>query len=173
MALPAPVKSKTCFKCNEHKPLKDFYVHPQMGDGHLNKCKECTKRDTAERSEKLSKVPEWVLLERMRHRLKSAMARLEGAATRLTPAQKAEVTEKYRSKYPEKRAAHYAVAKAIRAEILKKQPCEKCGAVKVQAHHDDYSKPLEVRWLCVPHHNEHHVAERDREIIAKLTGGPK
>lgn len=30
------------------------------------------------------------------------------------------------------------------------------GFHKVQAHHDDYSKPLEVRWLCVPHHALHH-----------------
>lgn len=33
--------------------------------------------------------------------------------------------------------------------------CEKCGAV-AQAHHDDYSKPLQVRWLCKAHHHEHH-----------------
>jgi hypothetical protein len=32
------------------------------------------------------------------------------------------------------------------------QPCEVCGATKVEKHHPDYSKPLEVRWLCREHH---------------------
>jgi hypothetical protein len=39
---------------------------------------------------------------------------------------------------------------------LQRQPCEVCGAVDVQMHHDDYAKPLEVRWLCPPHHGEIH-----------------
>ena len=37
---------KKCFKCNIEKELTYFYKHSQMGDGHLNKCKDCTKIDT-------------------------------------------------------------------------------------------------------------------------------
>lgn len=39
---------------------------------------------------------------------------------------------------------------------LKKQPCEVCGSEKVEAHHDDYDKPAEVRWLCKVHHVDLH-----------------
>lgn len=47
----------------------------------------------------------------------------------------------------------------LRVRGLARQPCERCGRRRrVQAHHDDYDKPLEVRWLCPPHHREWHAA---------------
>lgn len=52
---------------------------------------------------------------------------------------------------PEKTGAYRAVYNAK----LPKQPCEVCGA-PAEAHHNDYSKPLEVRWLCSLHHKELH-----------------
>lgn len=49
---------------------------------------------------------------------------------------------------------------AIRRGELIKQPCEVCGAEKVDAHHDDYDKPLDIRWLCRIHHVEVHMKAR-------------
>lgn len=62
----------------------------------------------------------------------------------------------------EHHAARWKVHRALKAGSLMRCPCEVCGADKTHAHHDDYSKPLDVRWLCPMHHREHH---------AKATGG--
>jgi hypothetical protein len=44
----------------------------------------------------------------------------------------------------------------LRRGTIKRGPCEVCGSEDSEAHHDDYSKPLDVRWLCRKHHREHH-----------------
>ena len=46
--------------------------------------------------------------------------------------------------------------RAVMSGELAREPCEVCGAVPTEAHHDDYSKPLDVRWLCNAHHLAHH-----------------
>lgn len=65
----------------------------------------------------------------------------------------------FRLRYPEKAAAHDAVRNARLRGALTPQPCEVCGATEdIHAHHDDYSKPLEVRWLCARCHRIEHGA---------------
>ena len=61
----------------------------------------------------------------------------------------------------DKRHAHTTTSNAIRHGKLVKMPCEVCGSVNVEAHHDDYNQPLAVRWLCVTHHAEHHKMQRE------------
>lgn len=53
--------------------------------------------------------------------------------------------------------AHNAVKRAIRAGDLVRKPCEVCGEERAEAHHDDYNKPLEVRWLCKMCHRLWHA----------------
>ena len=70
---------------------------------------------------------------------------------------------KWRPRHPVERHAHKIVFINIRNGKLKRQPCEVCGKLKVEAHHEDYSRPLEINWLCKKHH-----AERDKERRNKL-----
>jgi excisionase family DNA binding protein len=47
-------------------------------------------------------------------------------------------------------------SRAIYAGILERKPCEICGAIPAEAHHEDYSDHLKIRFLCRPHHREIH-----------------
>lgn len=57
-------------------------------------------------------------------------------------------------KYPEKYRARTLLRCAVKIGQIIKQPCEVCGSLKVEGHHKDYSKPLEVNWVCIKHHRE-------------------
>ena len=59
-----------------------------------------------------------------------------------------------------KRRARAYIINGVQRGTITRQPCEVCGEPNGQAHHDDYSKPLEVRWLCAKHHAEVHVQLR-------------
>lgn len=67
-----------------------------------------------------------------------------------------EYQKKYIRNNKEVANAHTQTHNAIARGIIAKQVCEICGAEKAEAHHDDYNKPLKVRWLCKRHHAEWH-----------------
>jgi hypothetical protein len=71
--------------------------------------------------------------------------------------------KKWKEKYPDRNKAHKIVFSAIRNKTLIKKPCF-CGELKSEAHHPDYSKPLDVVWLCKKHHVE---ADKKRRIKNK------
>ena len=133
------MSTKKCFKCGEVKDLSDFYKHPQMPDGHVNKCKTCNKKDVIENRK--SKVEYYRAYDRERGNRQP-----EG------------YMKEYREKYPNKYKAHTMVGNAVSAGKLFPEPCEVCfNTHDVHAHHDDYLKPLNVRWLCAAHHKQWHT----------------
>lgn len=139
--------TKTCCRCGLTKALDEFYPVP-----HKNKlrshCKAC--HNTVSRAWRKNNK-EQVLLTRQRWMKDPAYrAKLQRAKNL------------HLRNNPEKQKAYHAVRKALKhGQLIRPEACQKCGAVsRLHAHHKDYSKPLEVDWLCIQCHElEHHPQE--------------
>lgn len=129
---------KMCKGCGSKD--NSFYRHPGMTDGYLNYCKVCVReRVTRHRHKNIESAREYD-----RKRAKEPH--------RITL--NASVTKKWRKDNPEKYRAQNILNNAIRDGKIERQPCH-CGE-KAHAHHHDYSRPLDVTWLCAIHHKGHH-----------------
>ena len=131
------MNEKRCFKCGKVKPLDEFYKHQQMADGYLNKCKDCTRED---RRKYEANSPDAVL----RSRLKTCMKKPTGINARRV------------------------VEAAINAgELIRPEFCSGCGCSnaehRIEAHHCDYTRPMDVIWLCTPCHRRMDAQRRIRE----------
>lgn len=129
---------KTCIQCAQKKPLEEFYSHPKMADGRLNKCKPCCRSYAKTR--------------RIEH---PEIVREIDKRKTLQPARKqwtADYQRKIRQIFPEKYRARTMVSNAIKCGKITKQRCVECGSTNTQAHHPDYSQPLKVIWVCFDHH---------------------
>ncbi len=152
---------KVCISCGERKPLEDYYGHSQMADGHLGKCKECCKRDA--RTNRQKNLEYYRAYDRSRaDNLERVIARAMYAQSNRAKIKIARSGKQWRKLHRYAQQAHNAVARAVRSGKLKAQPCELCRAGKTHAHHDDYSKPLAVRWLCPECHAAVHKQERQQ-----------
>jgi len=149
---------KFCMKCNQEKEISEFYRHSKMADGTLNKCKECTKADV--RKNYRDNRDYYVQYEKKRANLPHRVEARNNYAQTIEgkiAARKSSLS--FIKKNPEKRSAHIIVGNAIRDGKLIRQSCEVCGNKSTHAHHDDYSRPLEVRWLCPQCHSDEHRKE--------------
>lgn len=133
---------KKCFKCGKAQPLAEFYKHPPSADGYLGKCKTCTKLDTKKNREVNGESIRTMDRERNKlpHRKEHHKAK----------------EAKWKVNNPGKKNIHLKVHRALRSGKIVKKPCSVCGDKNVHGHHEDYSKPLEVIWLCPLHHAEIH-----------------
>lgn len=137
---------KRCFRCGKRKALAEFYAHPMMADGRLGKCKECTKGDVSA-NYRATKTAKQAYERERNKRPERKLARLRYARNR-------------RERDPDRALARSRVFYAIKSGKLERKPCRVCGE-KAQAHHEDYSKPLDVDWLCFKHHRQVHGQLRD------------
>jgi hypothetical protein len=118
---------KQCGKCRKAKPLSEFHRRVASSDGLQSSCIPCRK--------------EW---------------------DKLNPEKRYEYTRQYRRRNRAKQAAQWRVWDAIkRGKLTKPKHCEDCGQQvqnldRLQGHHHDYSKPLDVEWLCPQCHKNRH-----------------
>lgn len=149
---------QVCRLCGIEKDYLDFYKHPTSKTGFDSKCKECTKSMVkANRAKNIDHYKEFDRKRAMRPdrvAMRSAYRSTEEGKKAV-----ARANATYKEKAPERAKARYAVNNAIRdGKLIPWPKCamHDCECEKVEAHHPDYSRPLDVVWLCNTHHREAH-----------------
>lgn len=138
---------KKCRVCCVVLPVSEFYFESRPPLRYWTTCKHCT----------VARVKKWT-----DNKFKTD-ANFSARRTKTVYA--------YRKKNKQKAKAHIEMTIAIRNGILCPRPCAQCGNTKTEGHHEDYSKPLDVVWLCRKHHAaRHNEINRKRKIekISKL-----
>lgn len=112
-----------CYLCKSELPLSEFYKDRRQSHGYSPKCKSC----------------QYVL----------------GLLVKVNLDKHKKRQRRYREKNAERCKAYRAVAKAIRNKtIIKPETCVRCNLRgDIEAHHNDYSKPLKIKWLCTSCHS--------------------
>jgi hypothetical protein len=126
---------KTCSWCKETKPISEFWRNCWAWDGLHSHCKDCKRAHrllTIDRQKKRDQSRRYY--ERNRPRI------IESVLI-----------------YRKANKQGVRAWQIVRKRRPPRQPCEVCGSLTTEAHHDDYSKPLDIRWLCRIHHREHHL----------------
>lgn len=164
------VIEKECSSC--HMVRSEFYANKNTKDGLSGECKECAKtRTKRNRAAKLEYYKEY---DRQRNRLPHRLEKhrqyvqtdagkdaMDRGRKKFRASERGKEIERIGQKRrmaqtPEKHKARMAIINAVRDGKIERRPCEECGAPNAQAHHHDYAKPFEVRWLCPKHHSDEH-----------------
>lgn len=122
-----------CKKCNKKKRTEDFPKSLTKKNGLGSWCKKCKRVNNRETDR---------LYQKRRREL--------------NPSYKTKEYKDYCRRFPNKVTAHRLLNIAIKKGIIKRSPCEKCLNKRTHAHHEDYSKPYDVMFLCPIHHKEIH-----------------
>jgi len=162
---------KQCRKCGNIKPDSEFYRHRQNKDGLFGKCKECTKSDV--RANRLAKSDYYKQFDRSRtDDPRRKKARREYAEKRKKDPVLKDIDrirkKEWQAKNAIKRGAHVIWGNSLRdGKVSLGAECERCCATDgLAAHHEDYTKPLEVITLCRDCHGLRH-----REINELIRNG--
>lgn len=166
---------KKCTKCDEIKCVDEFVRHKRYKDGRYSQCKACTRVLEKEWRSKNQPIKREIR-KRYREKNKEKIRDQDRTSYRLNPDKfrdkaKASQAKYFRSekgrrkyleqskklclRYPEKVKARCLLSHAITSgKVVKPKTCSNCLKEKsmIHGHHEDYSKPYEVKWLCIPCH---------------------
>lgn len=142
---------KQCSQCNRTKVEDEFYPKKSW-------CKSCERQYRREyyRANK-DKVKQYQA--EYYHHNRQERRDYQNEYNSSVPVNRAEAVVEWRTRNPEKRRAHAAVYNAIkRGKMVRPERCSVCRSTDfIHAHHDDYSKPLDVIWLCASCHRKRHT----------------
>lgn len=176
---------KKCTKCGLEKPSSYFSKDKSRKDGFYPQCKSCTNKYKRKLYKETKDIPE--VKELSNQRSKEYYAKNKEKAKeyakiyRLNNKEKIKNIEKnyklsgkrkianekgskkHRELYPEKVRARNTVNTAVyRGKIIKPNLCAKCNKnKKLEGHHNDYNKPLEVIWVCKECHDAIHYLDNN------------
>lgn len=180
--------NKRCTKCGAVKSREAFSKDNRNADGLRSQCKDCVRLHRAENVEAIRernrayRAANIEVIKEQRRLYREANAESireqrrayrdanveairergrEDYASNID--QYTERSRQWRATDPRRCSAHSAIAQAIRTgKLVRPSACESCGdsRYRIEAHHDDYGRPLAVRWLCAPCHQRHHAELR-------------
>lgn len=147
---------KKCIKCNEEKNLEEFHKTKSKKDGKCPYCKKCESErrknsynpekyknaEYREKNREKSRNWYWKNLDKARENCKKYAKKNRHKLN--------EANKRWRNRHPDQaRANHYLLNHVTRGKVKRPTSCERCNFQgKIEAHHEDYSKPLLVVWLC-------------------------
>lgn len=151
------MEEKQCIDCNQLKPISEFY---QKGEGKYRAvCKDCYRKRYSKSWKKYYQKHKDEILLRVRKYYIANRDRILERYKKWCKTEKAkkiirEKEKKRRRRWLQKVRCRELFHYYLKTGKIKRGVCEICGSEEVEAHHDDYSKPLQVRWLCPKHHRE-------------------
>ena len=150
---------KTCCRCNDHKDLSEFWKDKNRKDGLMPICIECKKSEQQKNKDRAREYYQEYYQDPVK---KEHALFVAGKYQKTTAAKESRRKSRLKGKpdSPEIIKARSCLNNAIKAGKISREPCSVCGKEKyIHGHHKDYSKPLDVIWLCAKHHKEMHLSQ--------------